>query len=291
MASTPQNFFLPDEFFSTADGLVAATFDSDVTIDVSLQYPNKAEIRVEENVFQSLFKYWTDSKDMHGTVADDLLYKIDYNSNGGVPLSPDFVVGAIVTDTTMNPDLLLSNYLPQDFLRYISHNLFNTTKGVDIFSNERLVLESIDAQCKLALDTKLFSLDGKMLDGDSYPILDPAAPVRAVGAAALVHSNPSLLVMKQILKNDPARFSDITTYQVGTTNWFKMPIMIGDSLSFPITIKAPVNQQKLVLPNSTTIIQDRTYLIKCKVVANATVIPNPYNITYESTMSSLALRY
>lgn len=288
--ATPQNFFLPDEFTSTADGLLAATFDSDATIDVTSQYPNRAQIRVEEGVFQSLFKYWSDSKDMHDAEADDLLYKIDHNGVSGVPLSPDFVVGAIVTDTTMNPDLLTTGYLPQDFLRYIAMNLFNTTKGVDIFSNERLVLESIDARCKLALNTKLSSLNGIILDAASYVIADPAAPARGIGASALVHSNPSLLVMKQILKNDPARFTDITTYQVGSSNWFKMPIKVGDTLSFPITIKAPVDQQKLVLPNSSTTILDRTYLIKCVVVSDST-IPVPYNVQYDSAMSSLALRY
>jgi hypothetical protein len=286
--ATPQNFFLVDELSSTASLIQAATFDAGSTTDVSGLYPYKAQIRVEESVFQNMFQYWSDAKDMTDVVAEDILYKL---VTPGHALSPDFVVGAIQYETDLNPDNLLTNYLPQNFLRHLALHLFNTTRGVDLFSNEQAVLESIDARCKVALINKLSSLDANgVLDAGSFPIADPAVPVRAAGAIALVHSNPSLLVMKHLLNNDPSRFSDITPYQVGLTNWFKMAIKAGDSVNFPITIQAPTDQQKLVLPASSTPIPDLTILIKCVVVANGT-IPVPYIINSSSALSSLADRY
>ena len=289
-----QDFFIPDEFGVTADGTTAATFDTADTIDVSAQYDNKAEIRVEQSVLQNLFNYWTDSKDMHDSVVDGISYRITYNASSGTPLSPDFVVGAIITSSVppMNPDNLLTNYLPHDYLRYIAKSLFNSTRGVDLFSNEQAVLESVDAKCKLAFSNRLSSLAGVVLDGENYIIANPATPSRSVGASPQSGANPSMKIVKQLLKRDPARFTDISTQQVaGETNWFKVPIMARDNLFFPITIKSPLHQQQLVIPSASTEIQDRTYLIKCVVVADGSIPVSPYPVHSDSALPDLNTFY
>jgi hypothetical protein len=292
-----QNFYLTEEFDVSANGVTAAVFDAEDTTDVSGNYPNKAEIRVEKSVVQNMFQYWTDAIDMSNAVVSDIFYRVSY-TDSAVPLSPDFVVGAIMTasDPNMNPDSNLTNYLPQDYLRYLAKKLFNTTRGVDLFANETEVLQSVNTRCRVGLNQILLtyldaSANGIIRDEDDFIILDPYDPVEVAGSQK-VTGNPAKKIMKQILSNDPARFVDISSnYAVaGQTYWYKMPIEVGDNLYFPVTIKAPTDQQKLTQPDSTTLIEDRTYLIRCVVVADGS-IPSPYNVYSYSALPSLTTFY
>ena len=196
----------------------------------------------------------------------------------------------------MNPDSNLTNYLPQDYLRYLAKCLFNTTRGVDLFANETEVLQSVNTRCRVGLNQILQNLssniDGPIIrDVDDYIILDPLNPVEVAGSQK-VTGNPSKKIMKQIMKNDPARFLDISSnYAVtGEPYWYKVPIEVGDNLYFPVTIKAPTDQQKLTQPDSTTLIEDRTYLIRCVVVADGS-IPSPYNVYSYSALPNLTTFY
>jgi hypothetical protein len=292
-----QNFYLTEEFDVSANNITAAVFDAEDTTDVSGNYPNKAEIRVEKNVIQNMFQYWTDAIDMSNAVVSDIFYRVNY-TDSAVPLSPDFVVGAIMTasDPNMNPDSNLTNYLPQDYLRYLAKKLFNTTRGVDLFANETEVLQSVNTRCRVGLNQILLTYldanaNGIIRDEDDFIILDPYDPVEVAGSQK-VTGNPSKKIMKQILSNDPARFVDISSnYAVaGQTYWYKVPIEVGDNLYFPVTIKAPTDQQKLTQPDSTTLIEDRTYLIRCVVVADGS-IPDPYNVYSYSALPSLTTFY
>jgi hypothetical protein len=294
--TNPQNFYLVDEFDVSANNITAAIFDADATQDVSGNYPNKAEIRVERSVIQNIFQYWSDSIDMTDVSANDIFYRVNY-TDSAAPLSPDFVVGAIMTASApnMNPDNNLTNYLPQDYLRYLAKCLFNTTRGVDLFANETEVLQSVNTRCRVGLNQILQNLstniDGPIIrDVDDYIILDPLNPVEVAGSQK-VTGNPSKKIMKQILKNDPARFVDISSNAVsGEPYWYKVPIEVGDNLYFPVTIKAPTDQQKLTKPDSSTLIEDRTYLIRCVVVADG-MIPSPYNVYSYSALPTLTTFY
>jgi hypothetical protein len=293
----PQNFYLTQEFDVSANNITAAIFDAEDTTDVSGNYPNKAEIRVEKNVIQNMFQYWTDAIDMSNAVVSDIFYRVNY-TDSAAPLSPDFVVGAIMTasEPNMNPDSNLTNYLPQDYLRYLAKCLFNTTRGVDLFANETEVLQSVNTRCRVGLNQILLTYldenaNGIIRDEDDFIILDPLNPVEVAGSQK-VTGNPSKKIMKQILSNDPERFVDISSnYAVaGETYWHKVPIEVGDNLYFPVTIKAPTDQQKLTQPDSTTLIEDRTYLIRCVVVADGS-IPDPYNVYSYSALPSLTTFY
>ena len=292
-----QNFYLTEEFDVSANGVTAAIFDAEDTTDVSGNYPNKAEIRVEKSVVQNMFQYWTDAIDMSNAVVSDIFYRVSY-TDSAVPLSPDFVVGAIMThsEPNMNPDSNLTNYLPQDYLRYLAKKLFNTTRGVDLFANETEVLQSVNTRCRVGLNQILLTYldanaNGIIRDEDDFIILDPYDPVEVAGSQKIT-GNPAKKIMKQILSNDPARFVDISSnYAVtGETYWYKVPIEVGDNLYFPVTIKAPTDQQKLTQPDSTTLIEDRTYLIRCVVVADGS-IPSPYNVYSYSALPSLTTFY
>ena len=288
--SSAQDFFIAEEFGSNIAGIRAALFDSEDTIDVSAQYNNKAQIRVKESVFQDLFNYWSDSNNMNESRVENLYYRVNYTDTA-CPLTPDFVVGAIVTSTSpnMNPDNLLTNYLPQDYLRHLSKQMFNSTRGVDLFDNEQSVLESVDIRCKLAFRATLNSLSGIIRDGDNYVIDNPLAPTQLTGSS-MAGTNPAQKIMKQLLKRDPARFTDLTAFQIGTSNWFKVPILKGDSVYFPITIGSPLHQQQLVISSSSTEIVSRTYLLRCVVVAD-NEIPVPYDVVYSSALQNLNTFY
>jgi hypothetical protein len=290
--STSIDFYLRDEFLATvASGITVASVSGADSSDATV-YAGKAEIRVKQSVVQNLFQYWSDSTDMTNASAADLFYKVNYTSTEGynatpasaVPLSADFVSGAIISLTDMNPDAQLTNYLPQDYLRYLSKSLFNTTRGVDLFSNEAAVLTSIDVQSRLALNTRLNALKGgattvegvttytNIFDSNNIVIGNPESPEET--GSAVPTGNPSYKILSRLLNTASGldRLVDISTYQVDSTNWYKMPILTGDNIYFPLTISAPTDQQQLTNSTSTTVIADRVYQIRCVVVDDSTTI-------------------
>ena len=215
--------------------------------------------------------------------ANDILYRVYYNAadSSNAPLSSLFVSGAIVTETApnTNPYNLNRRYLPQDYLRFLSLRLFNTTKGVDLFANETEVLMSVDDRCKAALNARLSALTGETpgaiaRDRSDFKVtMDVTSqdgPSTIIAGTFDATANPSKKILRQIIKNDPQRL-DLTSSAFdadASGNWYKMPFVAGDKLYFPITIQAPANQGSLVGPRDVPI-ENRTYLMKCIVTDSA----------------------
>lgn len=254
--STPIDFFLNAEFLSTAIDLTAGTVTSGITEDDSDLYDCKAECSITVAVAQSLFQFQTDSLDMTNTASEDVLYKLEYTSSDPLsPLSPDFVSNAIMTANGINIDHETKN-IPHDFVGYIALNLFGTPKGVDLFVNEEEVVASVQEQSVIAFDERLNELVGY---GElTYENL------QSDGTTTVTNGNPSKMVYDHILASDPARFADISGYKIGETDWFKMPILEGDSINFVLSVTSP-NDKSIV--GSTDVIDNRRYQIKMIVIA------------------------
>ena len=107
--STSIDFYLNEEFFSTATGLTAGSVTSGVTEDTE-EYDCKSECTISLAVAQSLFQFKTDSLDMTDVASDDVLYKLEYTSPTPLsPLSADFISNTLMTLNGINIDNELKN--------------------------------------------------------------------------------------------------------------------------------------------------------------------------------------
>jgi len=252
---TSIDFFLNAEFLSTASGLTAGTVTSGATTDDSNLYDANAGCNITLATAQSLFQFQTDSLDMSDeTAAEDILYKIEYDTSA-TPLTADFVTSTILTAGGMTFDNATKN-IPNDFLAYLALSLFGTTKGVDLFTNEAAIATSVQTQSAAALNDRLVEL--AEFGALTYDGVNTAG-------TTLTNSNPSRMVFDHIMASQPSRFADISGYKIGETDWFKMPILAGDSINFVLTIVSP--NDKTIVGSSGTAIDDRSYQIKMTVTA------------------------
>jgi hypothetical protein len=251
---TSIDFFLNAEFLSTATGLTAGTVTSGATTDDATLYDCKAGCNITLTTAQSLFQFQTDSLDMTDTASEDILYKINYTTSA-TPLTADFVTSTIMTANEITFDNATKN-IPNDFLAYLALSLFGTSKGVDLFTNEVAIATSVQTQSVAAFDARLVALAG--FGALTYGGVDTTG-------TTLTNSNPSRMVFDHIMVSQPSRFADISGYKIGETDWFKMPILAGDSINFVLSITSP--NDKTIVGSSGTTIANRKYQIKMTVVA------------------------
>jgi hypothetical protein len=259
---TSIDFYLNSEFLTTATGLTAGTVTSGATTDNTTLYDCKAGCNITLATAQSLFQFQTDSLDMNDTAKDDILYKLNYTTST-TPLTSDFITNTIMTNGGISIANATKN-IPNDFLGYVANAIFGTPKGVDLFTNEETVLASIQTQSVAAFNTKLLELAGHgALTYTDLPV-DLTATPRTIGTTAVVNGNPSKKIFDHIMTSQNTRFADITSYEIDSTGWFKMPILVGDSINFVLSITSPNDRS---ITGSTTAITNRRYQIKMTVVA------------------------
>ncbi len=250
--STSQDFYLSDLEISTTatlatlSGAASTSFSGDAT----------AELDVSASVLQALFQFHTDAIDVDNVVADDLKYKVVYDSSD-TPLSADFLENTVVI-TGMIDGNATTNTVPFDYARYLAQCLFNTYLGVDLFENEEELRDDLNTSARAALNTKLLSFDtlGERTASDS--------------------SNPCKAILDQIINNKPDRLSTLhlvsgssESTNEGADAWYYAPIIAGDALYFKLIVSADAGQAAIV-DVSTVTTPDRTYLIKINAVgANA----------------------
>lgn len=239
-------------------GVASGSFDAscNTMVDVSL------------NTLKSLFRYKTDNIEITNASGDDIEYLVLYvepsfNSTdpSTYPLLIDinanthviFAGGHIAFDSY---DVSINDTITYDYSRYLAKQLFNHPRGVDLFSNEVELRESLRDNFALNFDLVLQTLYG-------YGVLN----------AASSDPNPAKTLLDQIIQNDPARLQDISVsgngfYDVSGNydangNWFKMPLIANDKIYMLLTVKAPPNQHTLTNTNP---IPDRTYRIQIRAV-------------------------
>lgn len=256
------------------EALMAFEDDADITADVT------ASFDLDVSVAQNLFRFQSDAIDVDNIVDTDLKYKVEYtttqDANGHpVPLSADWLVNtqcsagdAIYTAGT---SAAANKMVPHEYVRYLATKLFNTHLGVDLFSNETEVREALDLDARTALDAKLGELAA--LESGSYV---DASNVELTSG----FKHPSYVILSKIIQNAPERLTDLSgNYLIsGSADGseltdaseypiFKMPILVGDTIQFKMTINAHADQGKLVDPNGAGVsIPARTYKIVMNVV-------------------------
>ena len=252
--ASAQTFYLSD-LDITADaslalmaGTQAAAFGGDAI----------AELDVPLAVLRALFQYHTDASDVDDVVSTDTLYKV-VHSTTSVPISSNFIINTIVTANNQDSNDVAQD-LARDYVRYLAYKLFNTVQGVDLFDNEEELRTNLNARSRESLNARLLELADK---GD----LDADTTV----------DNPSMKLLKQIIKNDPDRFSRIANGQsaypwtIASGNeadenaWYEMPLIAGDVICFLLHVNADSNQKSIVNDAVANPAQ-WTYLIKMHAV-------------------------
>lgn len=238
-----QTFYLSD-LDITADASLALMAGYDTT---TFTGDATAELNVPLEVLRLLFQYHTDASDVDNVVSTDTLYKVVHTTTS-VPISSNFIVNTLVTANNQDANAVAQD-LARDYVRYLAHELFNTVMGVDLFDNEEELRANLNARSRESLNAKLLELA-------AY------GPLSATNNS----TNPSMKLLKQIIKNDADRFSDagISFINVSGTaeeQWYKMPLVAGDVICFLLHVNSAVDQ-KLIVNSAVSDPALHTYLIK-----------------------------
>ena len=234
-----QNFYLPqldvfvDASYALLTGILTQAFDGSANVDVNIPLTHA----------KNIFQFQTDSVDINNTNAQDIKYKVVYDIT-----DPSFNIQFnLDTSANVTSNLIHSgasnNNVTYDYVRYLASKLFNTHLGVDLFSNETELREDLRDKFSVAFNTNMISL-------------------RDQGVTTASVDSPSKSILLQVISNQPARLSDITSLAI-ESDWHKSPLIAGDILYFRLTINAAANQNNLT---NVTSIGPRVYLIKATLV-------------------------
>ena len=183
------------------------------------------------------------------------------NNSGGTTTNPKGPQIVYYPDGTQLPET--QQLLKYDFLRYLSRNIFNSPYGVNLFTNQTELMDSMDTQCQLQLVK-----------------INAALPPSSTDANALCTN-----VVSVMYKNHPERFTRNNQVEPGS-NFYYVPFQPGDTLRHLITV-APAQDQMSVLQstllhmiNLPASIPARRYEIIWRVMDDSQTSSTPVPIRY-----------
>lgn len=170
--------------------------------------------------------------------------------------------------------------ISQDYFRYFALKIFGIVQGVNFIANENEIMDDLKTQLNNAWNTGILT---NILDAQSRSNSNNATDIDMGG---YYYDNSEIRGSNQcacqyffyeLMKNDPERFAlsssvdpvngSPTGLLVPGANEYgqvcSIPFVVGDKLSFPMTIKANPNQKSYVTGNG---IPDRVYKIQLVVV-------------------------
>ena len=294
MASdTPINFVL-DSFSSSYTMLTQGYIDDPVgsVLDVSAT----AVLYMSANSLREIFKFHTDGEDFNDLASQDILY-FTFMDKWNEALGHDWnPVNAMMDQPSSNNAIQnisdsAKNLVKHDFIRYIALRLFNSPKGVDLFSNEAQMLSSLNTMGDYVYNniiyahlwrystTSTYTTDNPMDPSASF-IIDSMSGLKCTTDNLDMLNNIPRNIMNAMLMKSPTRFQNVVLDASGIA---PIPFIVGDSIIFKFLIYPATNQHLLtgVQP-----LDGRSYQIKI-VVTNGTV----QNTTVDNTTKIDGLNY
>lgn len=203
------------------------------------------------------FKFHSDAIDSLDSNVSNLKYMVEWNGVGNwlsSNLASAQMSGGAIPFYGSDPD---QQNVADDYLRFLSLNLFGTSEGVDLFSNQSDVLSSVLNNSTTALNNQIKAL----------------AALGMLPASNTTNNNVSYQIMRQLLSNPKTRtrFSnlekgELTSY-IGADSFpmyfMAVPLRVGDIIYNVLTINAAAGQETL---SGVSAIQPRTYLIQFNIV-------------------------
>jgi hypothetical protein len=182
------------------------------------------------------------------------------------------VTGTALTDAQQK--------LPQDYYRYLAKKIFGVPQGVDMIANENEIMGDLETKINAAWNTNILSHTSGVL-GQQYAdggltVLDESEATVLNIAEALDNSevrSASVCACQyffyQLMEKDQERFALKEEGSTGllepdaaslvTGGVASLPFKVGDSISFPLTIKTHAEQRSYIDGSS---IADHKYKIK-----------------------------
>ena len=210
--------------------------------------------------YAQLFSFKTDSSDLADNIDNtDITFGTDKTKwYSGDFLSTDY--DAITYEsgaTTLNTGETANLNIAGEFVRHVAQQIFGGQQAADISENEATLLSDTKAlytTLNSAIDTKL---DTSNTEGTS---------------GTRSNTNFAWKVFSKMLEDQQARVLTVLNGRTSATDTMYVPLAIGDSVSFSVTLKFSANADGNGASNSnhgigTNAVNDRKYKIKLNLVA------------------------
>jgi hypothetical protein len=244
---------------ATIDGISTSTLDVSA---ISIYYISETDI-------QNIFKVRTDSNDVNDISLTDLKHFIHMDKwPHNLTLNP--VNGMMdqpqSTNSISNVNIPNKMLVKHDFIRYLAKNLFNTPQGVDLFNNERELVQNLNTLGNNAFQTDISSVLWKYSTYSTHSnetgfVVDDVTGLKATTNDNTSDENICWVLLNTLLAKAPNRFKNLENV-IDSDGVFSLPIFVGDTINFTFDI-TPANNQHL-LTNSSEIVS-RKYQIKIVV--------------------------
>ena len=167
------------------------------------------------------------------------------------------------TISLANNAFVESDVISKDFLRNVANGLFGTHLGVDLFTNETTVAQNLEAQTLTVANSIKSTMDDVGIAGTDVDLSVDASGNKYFLDTVTGTKNVTRSLLLQLLAASPERFhsSNFGSYQLsGEPGSYRMPLNVGDSLSYALTINPDPNQNTSV--NTGTNAESRKYRVK-----------------------------
>ena len=215
-------------------GTDTVPFDGSANVAVTIPLENAMNI----------FQFKTDSTDINNVTADDIKYKVVYSGADPTRMQFNLDASAVLFAGDIYPGATNRN-TTYDYVRFLAQELFNTHLGVDLFSNETQLRETLRDDFSVAFDSNMTVLAGH-------------------GETNADGNSPSKSILLQVINSASDRLSQIDQdYAIENDDWYRCPLMVDDMLYFRLTVNAAAGQDNLT---GVEAIPARVYLIRATLV-------------------------
>ena len=203
-------------------------------------------------MFNELFQISIDGFDIsapNAVINDDESYPVKYYVN--YPLATDISTMTFGSDAHVitNHMMLVDSYgttltdqtVKTDFIRFLAYKLFNTPLATDLFLNMQEMETSSQTAFDDAWETDIISHIAEVSIGGTYPALHDDGPGSDKYCTNQVTSTNNICreLYMQMASKQPSRFSG----WANTLQKQSLPFMLGDSISFRVTMSPYAGQQ------------------------------------------------
>jgi hypothetical protein len=155
-----------------------------------------------------------------------------------------------ITIIDNNSNVLHTNSIKFDYVKYIAQQLFYNWRLYALFNNSNEVAESISN-----------NTSGINPNGELYKRFEFLNNLGTLDNSSSIN-NPSRSILQQILKNDIGRFD---TLELDSDGWFNVPIHVGEYIAWNIIINPSSSQADMI---NRDMINPRKYLVKMLITNN-----------------------
>ena len=243
-----------------------------------------AQCDVQLETIRSMFVFQTDHFDINDICEDDVRFYIDSANipNAAAIGLPTSVVGNGKVSSVNAAGSALSNsdlVVGKDYIRHLANRLFNTPFGVDLFINEEALVTSVNnaldkvwTSCEQDLQELSNTGQNENLQGDATHKY-----LSAIDCCCTCNFGGELF--KMLVSRDPARFTDLTSLEVGSDqatrvdpaarNLYKLPLKVGDQILIRVGLKPHPTQTSFQGSIKDLEIQDnlRVYIMVLNLIA------------------------